>query len=91
MCDTCYCVLVLGRSSPNVLWVRAAITDIVPSHPTANTLSSIVPVGMVVASVANMGTGEAAFRGKWVDTQQAFDFWAKRFRDVLDEKRGLSK
>jgi hypothetical protein len=115
---------VVDQPGPDVLWVRAAITDVVPSNPTANTLSSIVPVGLVVAGAAkattdaNMGTGEAAseieildslskerlaaavdrrqggkaaFRGKWVDTQQAFDFWAKRFREALDEKRGLSK
>jgi hypothetical protein len=115
---------VVDQPGPDVLWVRAAITDVVPSNPTANTLSSIVPVGLVVAGAAkattdaNMGTGEAAseievldsmskerlvaavdrrqggkaaFRGKWVDTQQAFDFWAKRFRERLDELRGTSK
>jgi len=114
---------VVDQPGPDVLWVRAAITDVVPSNPTANTLSSIVPVGLVVAGAAktttdaNMGTGEAAseievldslskerlvaavdrrqggkaaFRGKWVDTQQAFDFWAKRFRERLDELRGVS-
>jgi hypothetical protein len=111
---------VVDQPGPDVLWVRAAITDVVASNPTANTLSSIVPVGMVVSAAAkattdaNMGTGEAAteievldsmtkerlaaavdrrqggkaaFRGKWVDTQQAFDFWAKRFRERLDEMR----
>ena len=111
---------VVDQPGPDVLWVRAAITDIKPSNPTANTLSSIVPVGMIVSVAAkattdtNMGTGEAAteievldsmskerlaaavdrrqggkaaFRGKWVDTQQAFDFWAKRFRERLDEMR----
>lgn len=115
---------VVDMPGPDVLWVRAAITDIVPSNPTANTLSSIVPVGMVVSAAAkattdsNMGTGEAAteveildsmtkerlaaavdrrqggkaaFRGKWVDTQQAFDYWAKRFRERLDEMRSISK
>jgi hypothetical protein len=111
---------VVDQPGPDVLWVRVAITDVVASNPTANTLSSIVPVGMVVSAAAkvttdvNMGTGEAAtemevldsmtkerlaaavdrrqggkaaFRGKWVDTQQAFDFWAKRFRERLDEMR----
>lgn len=111
---------VVDKPGPDVLWVRAAITDIVPSNPTANTLSSIVPIGMIVSVAAkattdaNVGTGEAAseievldsiskerlaaavdrrqggkaaFRGKWVDTQQAFDFWAKRFRQRLDELR----
>jgi len=111
---------VVDQPGPNVLRVRAAITDVKPSNPTANTLSTIVPVGMVVAagtkavSDDNMGTGEAeaemefldsvsserlaaavdrrqggkaAFRGEWVDTKDAFDYWAKRFRERLDEVR----
>jgi hypothetical protein len=113
---------VVDQPGPDVLWVRAAITDVEPSSPVSNTLSSIVPVGMVVAAGAkattdaNLGTGEAAtevevldsmtkerlaaavdrrqggksaFRGKWVDTEQAFDYWAKRFRERLDELRGI--
>jgi len=111
---------IVEQPGPDVLWVRVAITDVEASNPTANTLSSIVPVGLVVAgaakatSDANLGTGEAAseievldsmtkerlaaavdrrqggkaaFRGKWVDTQQAFDYWAKRFRERLDGLR----
>jgi hypothetical protein len=109
---------VVDKPGPDVLWVRAAITDVVPSNPTSNTLSSIIPIGIVVSATAkattdaNLGTGEAAteieildsvtkerlaaavdrrqggkaaFRGKWVDTQNAFDHWAKRFRVRLDE------
>jgi hypothetical protein len=115
---------VVDQPGPDVLWVRVAITDVVPSNPTSNTLSSIIPVGMVVAgatkavSDANLGTGEAAtemeildsmtkerlaaavdrrqggkmaFRGKWVDTKQAFEYWAKRFRERLDELREVQK
>ena len=115
---------VVDQPGPDVLWVRVAITDVEASSPTANTMSSIIPVGMVVAGVTkaasdeNLGTGEAAtemevldsmtkerlaaavdrrqggksaFRGKWVDTQQAFDYWAKRFRERLDDLRGLQK
>jgi hypothetical protein len=115
---------VVDQPGPDVLWVRVAITDVVPSNPTSNTLSSIIPIGMVVAgatkavSDANLGTGEAAtemevldsmtkerlaaavdrrqggksaFRGKWVDTKKAFEFWAKRFRDRLDELREVQK
>jgi hypothetical protein len=115
---------VVDQPGPDVLWVRVAITDVVPSNPTANTLSSIIPVGIVVAgatkavSDVNLGTGEAAteievldsmtkerlaaavdrrqggksaFRGKWVDSKKAFEYWAKRFRERLDEFRGLQK
>lgn len=112
----------VDQPGPDVLWVRVAITDVVPSNPTANTMSSIIPIGMAVSAAAkattdaNLGTGEAAtemevldsmtkerlaaavdrrqggkaaFRGKWVDTEQAFDYWAKRFRDRLDTMRGM--
>lgn len=110
----------VDQPGPNVLRVRAAITDLKPSNPTSNTLSTILPIGMAVSAAAkattdaNMGTGEAAaeiefldsvsserlaaavdrrqggksaFRGKWEDTKQAFDDWAKRFRMRLDAAR----
>ena len=115
---------VVDQPGPGVLRVRVAITDVKPSNPTANTISSIIPVGMVVSAATkattgdNLGTGEAstemefldsqsgerlasavdrrqggkaAFRGKWEDTKKAFDYWAKRFRERLDEVRGLKK
>lgn len=111
---------VVDQPGPGVLRVRVAITDVKPSKPVANTLSTIVPVGIVVSGATkavsgdNLGTGEAAtemefldaqsgerlaaavdrrqggkmvFRGTWEDTKQAFDFWAKRFRERLDEAR----
>ncbi len=113
---------VVDQPGPDVLRVRVAITDIKPSKPVSNTLSSIIPVGIAVAGITkvvsndNLGTGEAAteievldsmsgkvvaaavdrrqggksaFRGKWTDTKQAFDHWAKRFRARLDEARDL--
>jgi hypothetical protein len=111
---------IVDQPGPGVLRIRVAITQVKPSNPTANTLSTIVPVGMVVSGATkavsgdNLGTGEAAteielldsvsgerlaaavdrrqggkgvFRGKWEDTKEAFDFWAKRFRQRLDEVR----
>lgn len=115
---------VVDQPGPDVLWVRAAITDVKPSSPVSNTMSSIIPVGMVVAGATkaasgdNLGTGEAAtefevldsvsrerlaaavdrrqggkmaFRGKWTDTKDAFDHWAQRFRQRLDEARGVTR
>ena len=112
----------VDQPGPGVLRVRAAITGVKPSKPVSNTMSTILPVGWVIAGTTkavsddNMGTGEAAteidvldsltgerlaaavdrrqggksaFRGKWVDTKNAFDFWAKRFRERLDEARGM--
>jgi len=113
---------VVSEPGPGVLRVRVAITELMPSKPVSNTLSTIVPFGMVAAGVTkavsddNLGTGEAAtemelldalsgerlaaavdrrqggkgvFRGKWEDTKDAFDFWAKRFRERLDDVRGV--
>ncbi|OKY74631.1 MAG: hypothetical protein BM485_12340 [Desulfobulbaceae bacterium DB1] len=111
---------IVDQPGPDVLRVRIAITDIKPSKPVANALSTINPVGLAVAGATkavsddNLGTGEAGtefelldsttgerlaaavdrrqggkavFRGKWDDTRAAFDFWAKRFRQRLDEAR----
>ena len=108
--------------APGVLRVRATITDLKASNPTVNTLSTLVPVGIVVSGATkavsgdNLGTGEAAseidvldaltgerlaaavdrrqggkgvFRGEWEDAKEAIDFWAKRFRQRLDEMRRL--
>jgi len=113
---------IVDQPGQGVLRVRVAITGLKPSNPTANTLSTIIPVGMIVAGATkavsgdNLGTGEAAtemeildattgellaaavdkrqggkgvFRGKWEDTKDAFDLWAKRFRQRLDEARGM--
>jgi hypothetical protein len=113
---------VVDQPGPGVLRVRVAITDVKPSKPVANTMSSILPIGWAVAGATkvatdeNVGTGEAAtemevldsvtgerlaaavdrrqggkmaFRGKWTDAKDAFDFWAKRFRERLDEMRGV--
>jgi hypothetical protein len=115
---------IVDQPGPDVLRVRVAITDMKPSNPTANTLSTIVPVGIVVSGATkavsgdNLGTGEAStefelldsmtgvrlaaavdrrqggkgvFRGKWEDTKEAFDYWATRFRQRLDEVRGVAK
>jgi len=115
---------IVDQPGPGVLRVRTAITGVKPSRPVANTLSTIIPVGIVVSGATkavsgdNLGTGEAqtefevvdaqsgerlaaavdrrqggkmVFRGTWTDTKEAFDFWAKRFRQRLDEARGVNK
>jgi hypothetical protein len=113
---------IVDQPGPGVLRTRFAITDVKPSKPVANTLSTILPVGWVVAGATkvasdeNVGTGEAAaemeiidsltgerlaaavdrrqggkkaFSGKWEDAKEAFEYWAKMFRQRLDEARGL--
>ena len=112
---------IVDQPGPGVMRVRTAITGVKPSKPVANTLSTIIPVGIVASGATkaisgdNLGTGEAqtefevvdaqsgerlaaavdkrqggkmVFRATWTDTKDAFDFWAKRFRERLDELRG---
>lgn len=43
----------------------------------------------LAAAVDRRQGGKSAFRGKWEDTKDAFDYWAKRFRQRLDEARGM--
>ena len=65
---------VVDQPGPDVLWVRVAITDVEPSNPTANTMSSIIPVGLAVSAAAkattdaNLGTGEAATEMEVLDS-----------------------
>ena len=113
---------VVDQPGVGVLRVMVAITDVKPSKPVANTMSTLLPVGWAVAGATkvssgdNLGTGEAAteidvldsltsvrlaaavdrrqggksvFEGKWNDTKEAFDYWAVRFRQRLDELRGM--
>ena len=113
---------IVDQPGPGVLRVRFAITGVKPSKPVANPLSTVLPVGWVVAGATkvasdeNVGTGEAAaemevldsltgerlaaavdrrqggkkaFSGKWDDAKEALDYWAKMFRQRLDEARGI--
>ena len=43
----------------------------------------------LAAAVDRRQGGKGAFRGEWEDTKDAFDVWAKRFRERLDEARGI--
>ena len=42
---------------------------------------------LLAAAVDSRQGGKGVFRGKWDDTKEAFDFWAKSFRQRLDEAR----
>jgi len=57
---------IVDQPDVGVLRVRVAITDVKPSKPVANTLSTLLPVGWAIAGATkvssgdNLGTGEAA-------------------------------
>jgi hypothetical protein len=94
---------VVDQPGPNVIRVRAAITDVEPSDPVAKALS-VDNIGTggaeaeielldsmsserLAAAVDRRQGGQPASRGVWEDTKDAFDYWARRFRERLDAAR----
>jgi len=94
---------VVDQPGPNVIRVRAAITDVEPSNPVAKAVS-VDNIGTggaeaemelldsmsserLAAAVDSRRGGTPASRAVWEDTKDAFDYWAKRFRERLDEVR----
>lgn len=94
---------VVDQPGPNVLRVRAAITDVEPSDPIAKALS-VDNIGTggaeaefelldsmsserLAAAVDSRRGGKPASRDVWEDTKDAFDQWARRFRERLDDAR----
>ena len=80
---------IVDQPGPNVLRVRAAITDMKPSNPVSNTLSTVLPIGAGVAILAkaatdeNMGTGEASTEVEFLDAASS-----ERIAAVVDRRQG---
>jgi len=94
---------VVDQPGPNVIRVRAAITDVEPSDPVAKALS-VDNIGTggaeaeielldsmsserLAAAVDRRQGDQPASRDVWEDTKDAFDDWARRFRERLDAAR----
>ncbi len=94
---------VVDQPGPNVIRVRAAITDVEPSDPVAKALS-VDNIGTggaeaeielldsmsserLAAAVDRRQGDQPASRDVWEDTKDAFDYWARRFRERLDAAR----
>jgi hypothetical protein len=60
---------------PGVMRIRMAITNLVPSNSFTGTVSTIVPVGLVLSGVkkavtgSHIGMGQVAFEGELIDSQ----------------------
>jgi len=94
---------VVDQPGPNVIRVRAAITDVEPSDPVAKAVSvdnigtggaeaemellDSISSERLAAAIDIRAGGKPASRDVWEDTKEAFDYWAKRFRVRLDELR----
>ena len=94
---------VVDQPGPNVIRVRAAITDVEPSDPVAKAVSvdnigtggaeaeiellDSISSERLAAAVDRRRGGKPASRAVWEDTKDVFDYWARRFRERLDEVR----
>jgi hypothetical protein len=80
---------IVDEAGPNVLRVRVAITDVVPSNPLLNTLSSISPVGLTISTVkkqmtgSHAGVGQATVEAEILDSQTN-----ERLAAAIDVKSG---
>ena len=63
------------KPGPGVLWVRIAITELVPSSSVTGTVTTIIPVGLVLSSAkkavtgSHIGMGSVTFEAEMVDSQ----------------------
>lgn len=80
---------IVDKPGPGVLRVRVAITELKPSKPLANTMSTIVPVGIVLAGATkattgdNLGTGEAGTEFEMIDSVTG-----ERLAAAVDRRQG---
>jgi hypothetical protein len=114
----------VSKPGPDVLRIRVAITDLVPSKPALNAFTAVSPTSLAVSFGSKAVTGKHSFVGaasmeaefldsqtneriaavidtksaekykvikgmkKWGHAKDAFEYWAKRLRQWLDEKHG---
>ncbi len=79
----------VDQPGPGVMHIRTAITDVVPGKPVSGTLSSIIPVGMVISgtkravSDTSIGVGQAAVEVEILDAQTG-----ERLGAAVDRRAG---
>jgi hypothetical protein len=65
----------VDKPGPGVLRIRPAITDVVPSKPVLNTVSSVMPIGLGISIVKRVttgvhaGVGQATLEAEFLDSQ----------------------
>jgi len=79
----------VDAAGPGVMRVRVAITEVEPANPVADTMSTIIPVGIVVAGATkavsddNLGTGQAASEVEILDSVSGV-----RLAAAVDRRQG---
>ncbi|MDH3997763.1 MAG: DUF3313 domain-containing protein [Desulfuromonadales bacterium] len=80
---------ITDQAGSEVMRIRAAISDVEPGHPVAGTMSSIMPLGIVVSSAtkattdSNVGVGRAAMEIELVDSVTG-----ERLAAAVDRREG---
>ncbi len=79
-------------AGPDTLRMRIAITDVVPSKPTANTLSSVIPVGLAASVVTRGATGTGLAVGQAsVEMEIVDSVGGERLAAAIDHRAGGKK
>jgi hypothetical protein len=79
----------VDRPGPGVMRVRIAITDVEPGTPGLDTITAVVPVGLVINTVKLGATGESAFVGEASVEVEILDSRTnQRLAAAIDERAG---
>jgi hypothetical protein len=79
----------VGKPGPGVLRIRTAITDVVPSKPALNTVSTFLPIGLAISAAkkaatgVHTGVGQASMEAEFIDSQTN-----ERLGAAIDTKAG---
>lgn len=81
--------ILVDEPGPDVLRIRCAITDVVPSKPGKNTLSTILPVGLIRSSIKKAKTGIHANVGQAAMEVEILDSLTnERIAAAIDRRGG---
>ena len=80
---------IVAEPGPDVLRIRTAITDLVPSKPALNTITTIIPVGLAISAVKRVATGTHTFVGQASAEMEILDSQTHELlAAAVDEKSG---
>lgn len=80
------------KPGAGVMRIRMAVTELVPSSSVAGTVTTIIPIGLVISSVkkvatgSHIGMGRVTFEGEMIDSQSGEILGA-----VIDSKVGSKR
>jgi hypothetical protein len=80
---------IVEKPGPGVLRIRLAITDVVPSNPALNTMSTIIPIGLAISSIKKAATGVHANVGQAsVEAELVDSITGERLAAAIDRRVG---